>query len=113
MALSHSSVALPTKAALICSEPAAALRLGRELISHGLGGAKRIPTAGTRSFSTNSFPNRCDPINRGVQRDLVWGYFLSYRSIHCFYSNTETPKVQCRVVGLTGNYIALPTRFLN
>ena len=44
MALSHSSVALPTKAALICSEPAAALRLGRELVSHGLGGAKRIGT---------------------------------------------------------------------
>ena len=40
MARSRSSVALPTKAALICTaEPAAALRLLR-----GLGGAKRIGT---------------------------------------------------------------------
>ena len=45
MAHSRSSAALPTKAALICAaEPAAALRLGRGLVSHGLGGAKRIDT---------------------------------------------------------------------
>ena len=38
MARSRSSVALPTKAALICTaEPAASLRLGRGLVSHGLG----------------------------------------------------------------------------
>ena len=48
MARSRSSVALP-KAALICAAerlPAAALRLGRGLVSHGLGGAKRIGTDG-------------------------------------------------------------------
>ena len=42
MAHSRSSAALPTKAALICAaEPAAALRLGRGLVSHGLCGGKQ------------------------------------------------------------------------
>ena len=72
MALSHSSVALPTKAALICSDPAAALRLGRELVSHGLGGAKRIGMDVPALGGASATPRRRRRFDGGPSLHLLW-----------------------------------------
>ena len=105
MALSHSSVALPTKAALICSEPAAALRLGRELVSHGLGGAKRI---GTDLPALGGASDAASPTT-STEEDLPWPPpMMTAMTELAFLERSEGPAAEFVFFGSL--FLAIPTR---